>query len=747
MRQLLLVAGLLLCVLFTGIAQPLPDPGLPGPHTVIKKEYNLGDGAYYPPSFSPHAVEVRGSVHYPADLANGPYPVIVFLHGRHSTCYDTLTFSDYLEWPCSAGHVSITSYEGYDYAATTLASHGYIVISVSCNCINAYDNSYPDYGMQARAELMQYHLMLWDTFNTVGRAPFDSLFVGRLDMNNIGTMGHSRGGEGVVYHALYNRSLDNPFGIKAVITLAPVDFNRKVLNGIPLLDIAPYCDGDVSDLQGLHYYDDARYADSTDITPKHTILFMGANHNFFNTVWTPYSYPAGGADDWFYTGGATDPQCGPSSPTSGRFDTTTQKNTFNTYGSAFYRLYLGHENAFAPILNVDSIKPPPSATLADTQVFVSVHPGKLDRLDINRVDSLDKGTVNTLGGAVTDSDLVSPAICGGGYLESDCSPTIYGGQKPHYSTYRGLSQMGLQWSDRAAWYENDIPPAYENVTKYSDLIFRATVNFVTSTPDSNLNFTVELMDSAGNTNEVNVSSYSKALFYQPGTQAGDLPKMVFNTVKIPLSAFSGVALSQLRKIRFKFDDDTAGAIYISDLAFSRAPCAGLSTHFYYDIKPTRNVYFLNASTSNAGDSVVYHWNFGDSTSGAADTSSLKNPNHIYYGYGTFNPCLRMTAYMTDGFVCVDSFCSNVTLTKPADVALVSADNITIVPNPTTGQLHISGATSTDVFQLINLVGQTVYSCTLTQADIQLPGTLPAGVYCVVITTANGKIYKKIVLNR
>ena len=72
-------------------------------------------------------------------------------------------------------------------------------------------------------------------------------------------MGHSRGGEGVVRHYVLNNSLGAPYGIKAVFPLAPVDFNRFVVNNAALDVLLPYCDGDVSDLQGVHFYDDARY--------------------------------------------------------------------------------------------------------------------------------------------------------------------------------------------------------------------------------------------------------------------------------------------------------------------------------------------------------------------------------------------------------------------------------------------------------------------------------------------------------
>ena len=69
------------CVAYNVTAQT-PDPGLPGTHAVIKAEYNLGDTAYQPPSFA-QKVEMIGSVHYPADLSSGPFPVLMFLHGRH----------------------------------------------------------------------------------------------------------------------------------------------------------------------------------------------------------------------------------------------------------------------------------------------------------------------------------------------------------------------------------------------------------------------------------------------------------------------------------------------------------------------------------------------------------------------------------------------------------------------------------------------------------------------------------------
>lgn len=270
------------------------DPGAVGPHNVLSTSYNRGDQAFTPSGF-PAPVEVKASVHYPSNLNQGNFPLVVFMHGRHSPCYseeirddgageDIITYNTYSQWPCSGNRRSIPSYQDYNYAAQILASHGYIVVSISANGISARDGSVSDGGMDARARLIQHHLNLWNGFNTSSSGDFGSLFVGKVDMDNIGTMGHSRGGEGAAEHYILNKSLGSPYGIKAVLPMAPTNAKRAVVEDVPLGVILPYCDGDVRDLSGIHFYDDARYALGTDNPPKHTFLVMGANHNFASIV-------------------------------------------------------------------------------------------------------------------------------------------------------------------------------------------------------------------------------------------------------------------------------------------------------------------------------------------------------------------------------------------------------------------------------------------------------------------------------
>jgi hypothetical protein len=157
----------------------IPDPGAPGALAVSQEEYDFGDSAFVPrrartstaPDW-PGPVELTGSVHYPTDLSGGPYPLIVFMHGRHSTAYNPVNNQSFLQWPPGPGRLPIPSYRGYDYTSAILASHGYIVVSIGVNGINAQDNNVTDLGMYARSQVLQRHLDIWNTFNTTGGPPF-----------------------------------------------------------------------------------------------------------------------------------------------------------------------------------------------------------------------------------------------------------------------------------------------------------------------------------------------------------------------------------------------------------------------------------------------------------------------------------------------------------------------------------------------------------------------------------------------
>ena len=559
----------------TAFAQ-VPDPGIPGPLTVTREEYNFGDTAFIATDF-PGPIELLASIHYPANLPAGPYPVVLFMHGRHATCF--VGGSALLQWPCTAQNSqSIPSYRGYDYVAEVIASHGYVVVSVSANGVNAVDNSVFDLGALARAELLQKHLDILKTFNTTGGAPFGTKFAGKLDLTRVGTMGHSRGGEGVVRHKVLNDALGAPYGIKAVFPLAPVDFNRFVVNNVALNVLLPYCDGDVSDLQGVHFYDDARYNVPGDQSPKHYELVMGANHNFYNTIWSPSSPFPGATNDWlaFVPGGRSDSQCGTVRGNQ-RLTEAQQRGTGVAYMSAFFRAYVGGETQFLPILTGDA---PPPASAQTNNLFVSYHaPDNPElRFDINRLLNNTNLTINTQGGTVAQLGLTPYDLCGGDPPQpAVCLPGQSNARQPHTtpsarSSARGLSQLRTGWNNMTGNYRNDIPATLGNVSGFQAVQFRVSVNFADARNLEDLaqDFRVVLTDAAGASSSVRVSDVSGALFFPPGS-VGPVPKVVLNTVRVPLSAFGGVNLNSVRSVQFVFDERFQGGVLVTDLAFASAP--------------------------------------------------------------------------------------------------------------------------------------------------------------------------------
>ncbi len=552
------------------------DPGVLGPLEVTRVEYDFGDSDQ---TFGGFPYETRAVVYYPTNLSAGPFPMAVLLHGWHPTCYMG-GFSYTGEWPCDAklGHEPIPSYLGYEYVQEILSSHGYIVISVSANGVNAKDTQFTDVGMTWRATLIQHHLDLWNDWNTTGGAPFDdpNMFIGKVDLSKVGTMGHSRGGGGVARHYTYNRELGSPYGVKAVLPLAPVNFSRVDLDNVNIQVILPYCDGDVADLQGAHYFDDARYF-AGDPTNKHYTLVMGGNHSYFNTIWTPGGWPAATWDDWrvFEDFGRQDPWCGDTQPDNHKLTPEQERGVLKAYLTGFFRLYVGGETVFLPLFKGDA-PPPPSALTSE--IFSTYHAKESARLDVNRNLSGQGLSTNTLGGAVTAVGLTPYNKCGGNFPEPQhCLPTPpqITKRQPHTtpsarSSRRGLSQVRLGWDGLGATLTNEIPGG-RDVSGYAVVQFRASVNFDDARNVGAQDLSVVLTDSSGNSASSLVSASSGALFFPPGLIGPPrraVPKIVLNTVRIPLSVFKGIDLTNVVLVTLSYDQTQTGGLMISDLAFS-----------------------------------------------------------------------------------------------------------------------------------------------------------------------------------
>ena len=309
------------------------DPATPGPYAVSTSDYELDP---VPLPGMPEPIEMVGHVVEPAaDAPTGPRPLVLFLHGRHSVCYDPGDESADGSWPCQAPQLEIPSQLGYDYIQRVLASQGYTTVSIRVNGINAQDYRLPDGGADARAAMVEQHLDHWT----------DIAAEHQVDLDRVVLVGHSRGGEGVD-RASIEIPLSAPYRIVGQVLIAPTDFGDQTAPYVPTVTLLPFCDGDVSDLEGQRFTDVSRDLTTGDTSLKSSVLVMGANHNFFNTEWTPGIAAAPAWDDW---GGSKRAECGSNNPE--RLTPQEQQDVGTAYVAGAVHLFASDEQDVLPLFD------------------------------------------------------------------------------------------------------------------------------------------------------------------------------------------------------------------------------------------------------------------------------------------------------------------------------------------------------------------------------------------------------------
>lgn len=497
--------------------------------------YNWNDGS--------GAGSVSGQIYWPSICGNGttqppgelPLPTVLFMHGD--------------------GH----QHTDYHYLMRHLAHNGYIVATIQNSGTNVERSE------QART-FLNYMTNHWG-------------YRDWIDTQNIGLIGHSRGGEAVLTLARRINQLGLPYDVNAVISLAPTDSNEGgagtleslvgsssesllVIYGTHDEDVHAYClSGGLPECgaplasvkgSGFSLYDRAGSEFSTEPLPTYdsvvdkALLFIrGVNHNGFRSTCAGF-------------------------PPVGNLSCATHQELAKGYMNAFLRWKLREQDIYRYYFSGEYDLP---IVAAQGVVVHSSYQKGYGRRVVDNFQSAAWGT-NTLGGSLLKESTVT--------VEHYGSSWSYEPTSPH--TTRSLV---VSWAPPGLvpWLRWIIPDGqtslgrrYRDVSIYDFLSVRAgqVYDSPENAPGESRDFYVSLRDSSGaQTPFVRVSDYADlpyptvagVVYFQQPIQVAWSP---MKTIRIPMCRFTGIDLENVSSIFFYFSvpGSNRGELILDNLEFT-----------------------------------------------------------------------------------------------------------------------------------------------------------------------------------
>jgi len=486
----------------------------------------------------------RQDIYYPANIAElGELPLVVISHGN--------------------GH----NYQWYDHIGYHLASWGYVVMSHS-------NNTGPGIDTASTSTLRNTNILLNRTVEVDGGA-----LVGHIDRHHIVWIGHSRGGEGVVW--AYRRMLNGDpiptaYGvgdIRLVSSMAPTDFRGSGFGGVFGSDVGavPYhlwTGGSDNDVNGCA---------NCDICQTFHLLERADGLRLSTSL-----HGAGHGD--FHDGGGSSVAAGPCLL---RRDLTHP--IMRGYLLPLVQFVLDGNPACRDFLTRQYEEFRPLGAPALDTPCVSVDLMFLDEPGERRVidDFQSEPAVgrSSSGGEVLASAGLAPTLVEGRLDDINASFTESG------DPMNGMTLAGpgdpsaglvLEWSGADEFLSFELPAGQRDLSGFARLSFRAaqvTRDALTRAELGDLDFEVELADSDLHRSTIRISAYGGGIeepYLRGGCGEGNGWGNEFESVRIALDDFrrdgSALDLTDVVAVSFLFGPSHGsadGRIGLDELVLTR----------------------------------------------------------------------------------------------------------------------------------------------------------------------------------
>jgi len=578
----------------------LPNPGLPGDYKVLTLTYGSGADRHRPEygagadlvsrsvdgsklidnwdgvsgwlrtsywGFDDTELPLQARVWYPD--GDGPFPLILIVHGNHAM----EDFSD----------------PGYGYLGELFASRGIILASVDENFVNFAISAWVDVienrpGLQeendARGWLLLEHLAQWRDWN----AEPGHRFQGRVDMDRVALIGHSRGGEAVAVAAAFNTLARYPddatlefnfgFNLRGVIAIAPVDGQYQPRgSGTPIRDVNYFTihgsmDGDVQSFEGASQYSRVTFPGNAGPGFKASLYVTGANHGQFNTTWE-------NMDNSIFRAWALD--------LGGIMDGEGQRDVARVYFSAFMEIVLRDRHEYLPVF-ADARR---AANWLPNTFYISQYADTTQRAIADFEEDIDPATTTLAGGHIETEHLSK---------WHEARVTL---KYDRLDTHAGVFAWDRRFDAATASVGFHLPDDWNGIDAGTVIVASISDAGIGTLPDDwenddtdaaaadddaedePLDWTIQLVDRKGQSASLPLS-HDEALY--PLVQAvprrasflesSDPEEVLFRRLAIPVADFVAVnpALDpeDIGVIRFVFDRAGKGAIIIDDLSITNA---------------------------------------------------------------------------------------------------------------------------------------------------------------------------------